>query len=546
MNDGMKITTMIEYAPVCCIFFDDSLKIINCNKHALDLLNISCKENIIGTSLCTWFPKSQVSGEDSVTEIKQMLKKSRQNGVQKFDWLVVPLSGADLQTEATIVPAFNDNQECAIIYLRAERRLRAVFENIPMACHFRNKDHKILECNQMGVELFGFRDKQEYKEHPYGRSPKFQPDGSFSDKKMAELIDNAFKNGYSRFNWTYIDANENDLPAEVTIVRVKYNSEDHVLALINDIREAQHLRDAERAFRERLQLMLDSSPLACSVHDEKLKIIEANQEVVNLFGLSNKQQYIDNFPALSPEFQPDGRLSSEKMFEVVRDAFELGRNRVAWMHQTISGEEVPCEITMVSVMQGEQNLMISYINDLREINAKLSMIQRLEHLAYIDPLTEAFNRRYFMEHAELSLQENIADSKPFSLIMADIDFFKNVNDTYGHDIGDEVLKILVSRFKGVLRDAIVARYGGEEFVILLPDTANKNAIDIAWRLQKNIADSKFRIINKDKEIKIAVTSSFGVASYDNSSTNLSSILKNADVALYQAKANGRNTVAAFS
>ena len=166
----------------------------------------------------------------------------------------------------------------------------------------------------------------------------------------------------------------------------------------------------------------------------------------------------------------------------------------------------------------------------------------LRELAHTDELTKLNNRRQF---------EYIADKKihawpPFQsicLLMLDVDYFKKINDTYGHDIGDQVLqKIAEIARKEMRRADILARFGGEEFVALLPETTLEDAIMIAGRLRKNIESNPISIGN---DIKISFTVSIGVSRLNSENINLHALIKEADVALYRAKQNGRNQVISF-
>jgi len=121
--------------------------------------------------------------------------------------------------------------------------------------------------------------------------------------------------------------------------------------------------------------------------------------------------------------------------------------------------------------------------------------------------------------------------------MIDIDYFKNINDTYGHIVGDKVLIEVGKRIKQGIRDYdILARYGGEEFIILLPETDLENAIAVAERIRKNIASSEIEI---NDEVKIPVTVSIGVASANGNDIILDELIKKADRALYITKNSGR-------
>jgi len=541
----MDILKELETAPVCCFILDEALRVLECNKWSADIFAISNPENIKNTPIIKISPQKQRDGQLSSIFLARMAGKARSEGAAYFEWTATTKQGIDFQTEATLVPYNYEGSNLSLLYLRADRHLRVIFDSIPMACHFRDKNYNIIDANQACVDIFGLKSKQEYKDRFFSLSPELQPCGTPSVELAKIYIDRAFKLGQTQIEWTHIDADGNLFLVDVNLVKVRWHNEDHILCIMRDLRDIAKARKAEIAMKERVQLMLDSSPLVCAIHDQNLNLIEASNEVINLFELSDKQEYFDRFMELSPTYQPDGRLSAEKMFEVVHLAFEMGRLTTPWLHQTLSGSPIPVELTLVRVQHGEQNLMISYLRDLREVNNTMEMVKHLETLAYIDPLTGAFNRRYFMEQAEQKLHYSHESGDSFSLIMADIDFFKKVNDTYGHDVGDEVLKILVQRLKHVLRDVVVARYGGEEFIILLPGVNAEHAEEIAWRLHKNITATEFKIAGSE-QISIPITSSFGIASLENSGQNLASILKNADIALYEAKAAGRNTVVAHS
>jgi diguanylate cyclase (GGDEF)-like protein/PAS domain S-box-containing protein len=165
----------------------------------------------------------------------------------------------------------------------------------------------------------------------------------------------------------------------------------------------------------------------------------------------------------------------------------------------------------------------------------------LEHRAYSDYLTDLANRRYFIEQAELELLRCERYEGELSLIMLDIDFFKKINDTYGHNIGDLVLQKIADLSRTILRDIdIIGRIGGEEFAILLPETNIEDAIIVAERLRVEISNASVILENAE----VTFTSSFGVVSA--SKSNIDELLIKADKALYKAKESGRNKVCTFS
>jgi len=176
----------------------------------------------------------------------------------------------------------------------------------------------------------------------------------------------------------------------------------------------------------------------------------------------------------------------------------------------------------------------------RELARKNKELQaantEIERLMNCDPLTGLSNRREFMKRLDEEIKNLCSTCKPLSIIMADIDDFKKVNDTRGHPEGDRVLQL----FAEILNEIIsprrtTVRYGGEEFIVMLPETTSKEATEIAEEVRKNFERET------EKKLDFKVTASFGVATFKPSDTK-SSILKRVDDALYSAKSGGKNKV----
>ena len=173
-------------------------------------------------------------------------------------------------------------------------------------------------------------------------------------------------------------------------------------------------------------------------------------------------------------------------------------------------------------------------------NARL--FEEVQRLATLDGLTNTFNRRHFMEMAQLQLEGARRFSLPLSALMIDVDHFKDVNDRYGHAIGDRVLRGVADRCRSALRSIdLLGRYGGEEFAILLPGTTLDSAARIlAERIRRAVAEEP---IATDAG-PVQVTISLGVAELNAATNDLAALLKRADAALYEAKLLGRNRVVA--
>jgi len=168
--------------------------------------------------------------------------------------------------------------------------------------------------------------------------------------------------------------------------------------------------------------------------------------------------------------------------------------------------------------------------------------EEIKRLTFIDTLTPAYNHRFFQEALSKEVHRHTRTGHELALAMLDLDNFKKINDTYGHPVGDEILKALVDELMKNARDSdVVARYGGEEFAIILPDTPSGSARDAANRLREIVERRQFRVPQLERALPVTVT--IGVAVFPHDGTTATDLIARADMALYWAKKHGKNRVA---
>jgi diguanylate cyclase (GGDEF)-like protein len=186
-----------------------------------------------------------------------------------------------------------------------------------------------------------------------------------------------------------------------------------------------------------------------------------------------------------------------------------------------------------------------------KIETLIKEVQKYKELSLTDHLTGLFNKRYFHTRLVEEVTRAKRSSYEISLIFCDIDYFKRVNDRFGHHMGDEVLRKMAQILRGgvdelniisrLRKSDIIARYGGEEFVIILPETGKQGAAIAAERLRQEVENYTFRLDGED----VHITMSFGVAELSPEDKDHTEIIKNADYAMYKAKNSGRNRVIAY-
>ncbi len=180
------------------------------------------------------------------------------------------------------------------------------------------------------------------------------------------------------------------------------------------------------------------------------------------------------------------------------------------------------------------------INHIEDNEALAISVEKLYRLSVVDSLTEVYNRRHFFETSESMIALSQREYKAVSLLMLDIDHFKIINDTYGHQVGDRVLIALGKKIQKMTRHSdLFARIGGEEFAVLLYNVSIEDARAVAQNICNTIAEYDF--FDKENQL-INVTVSIGVSSIDNSVDTLDTLYHKADLKLYEAKESGRNCV----
>lgn len=263
------------------------------------------------------------------------------------------------------------------------------------------------------------------------------------------------------------------------------------------------------------------------------KILDANEPACQMLGYSREEMLSLSVPDIDPCFP------METWAEHWQELKSKGTLRFESMQRTRDGRQFPIEI-VANYMEyegTEYNCALA-----RDISERKRFETELELRANTDFLTQVGNRRHFMEEAERERARATRYGTPLSLMMLDIDFFKRINDTYGHAAGDETLRQIADACRQNLREVdIVGRMGGEEFAVLLPETDLQAATEAAERLRLAIAQVA---VATDIEPAPTITASIGVSALRTEDDSLDSLLTAADNALYEAKRGGRNRVCA--
>ncbi|HDR6268009.1 TPA: GGDEF domain-containing protein [Bacillus cereus] len=283
--------------------------------------------------------------------------------------------------------------------------------------------------------------------------------------------------------------------------------------------------------QELLQTMFDfQNDLLFIVEDDE--IVDCNTNFLTFFGYEDLFAYREQHLVFAEHFiRENGYYSTTHDITWLDDTLSSGR-RIK-----MSNYEGAVSTFLLRATPLPEDLS-RFIVKCTEITELDEIYQEQERLAMVDSLTEIYNRLKFQQILEVEWEKVIRSDEKIAIILFDIDNFKTVNDTYGHDFGDLALIQLAELMKSkVEQQHVFARWGGEEFIILVTNTVEKEAFQVAESLRFFIETKQFTGISK-------LTASFGVALYEQGTTR-EELMQRADIALYEAKKNGKNQVCVY-
>ena len=421
-----RMRVMLDTSPFAAHFWDENYNMVDCNQAAVKLFDLSSKEEYINRYF-ELTPEFQPDGMRSVDKLKQFINKTYETGSHRYEWMRQKLDGEHVPVEMTMVCVEYNNKNLIASYCRDLREQKRMMQDIEKRDNLLNvinrlavillaeaDEKKFEESLIKGMEFIGqcldadciqvwpnrtINNQLHFvlKYKWLSDTGKKAPDVPFGKalpypERWKELfLRNECINGPT----SSLPQDEQELLTPIGITstvtiplfyrdelwgifcvddcgKERSFAEDEVgilrsagLMLVNAINRNQ--QDAElREENKRTQLLLDTSPFAAHFWDENHNMVDCNQAAVNLFNLSGKQEYIERYFELTPEFQPDGRYSVDRLKELIDQTYETGYNRSEWMRQSLDGEPIPVEVTYVRVEYKGKNLIASYCRDLRE------------------------------------------------------------------------------------------------------------------------------------------------------------------------------------
>nr|WP_315484466.1 EAL domain-containing protein [uncultured Undibacterium sp.] len=522
-------------------------RMIDCNPAAISLFGAQDKENLLQCKPSDLSPICQKNGISSGSLAREYIFLARDQGQHSFEWMhqrldngdcfdaEVLLNRVELDGKTVIQASVRDisaRKRVEDALHASEERHRTLVEWSPEGINVHRKS-RLVYVNASAIRMLG----AESADQLIGRSIRdiMHPDSHhLTQTRIKSMNDVGGRDQNFEMKFIKIDGSVIDVMGQGALI--DFDGEPSIYVAWHDItaskRHAESQRIAATAFESQEGMF---------VTDAAWNILRTNQSFNQITGFT-----ADDVVGAPPHFFNE-QFKNEMAYSAMESSI---RERGSWQGEVLdqrkNGDMFPAWINISSVTD-EQGVITHYVGTFNDITLRKSAEDEIRNLAFYDPLTQLPNRRLLMDRLEQALASSNRHQRRGALLFIDLDNFKTLNDTLGHDQGDRLLQQVAERLNICTREGdTVARLGGDEFVVMLEnldehsfDAAN-HAETVAIKILSELNQTYWLGVNEHHS-----SPSIGITLFGEKAETISEPLKRADLAMYQAKAAGRNTIRFF-
>jgi diguanylate cyclase (GGDEF)-like protein/PAS domain S-box-containing protein len=417
--------------------------------------------------------------------------------------------------------------------IQSESLYRSVFEHSMEAVFLTSPDGNILAANPAACKLFGRNEEEMCK---LGREGLVDADSP----QLSDFLDERARTGRVRAELILIRGDGSRFPGEVS--SEQFTDEHQKVRTILTVRDLSERYEAERMLaesEEQYRLLISAMEEGVTLQDENSKILAFNKSAEHILGLSadqllGKTSFDPGWYAIHEDGSP---FPGETHPVVVTLRTGVPQSDVIMGIHKPDGSLTWISVNVRPIFQEGKTTPYRVVATMHDITERKLAQEHIERLAHFDQLTGLPNRTLLNDRFRYALSLAQRSGEPLAVMFLDLDHFKDINDTLGHNIGDQVLMELAKRLKEAVREEdTLSRQGGDEYILILPATDADGAGMVASKLIEVVAQPC-----QIEHHELIVTASIGIAIYPHDGKNLESLSKNADIAMYRAKREGRNS-----
>lgn len=423
---------------------------------------------------------------------------------------------------------------------KLSERTEIMFSACPISCMFWNRDKGIIDANAEAIRMFEADSKDDLLGDFSRFHPEYQPSGESSRSKASEIMERAFSEGLCRFEWMHQTKKGEPLPVEVTLIRVRYEGDDALVAYGRDLREQQAMlaeidkmlhkaEQDERCFRQ----LAAYSRMAVVEWKEGIEKVRVYETLEDLFSKDIPEHKDYNDIVGDQMIHPDDREAHRRLLDDVIGGKTPQPIKLRLLAK--SGEYRWCYHPVVMVLDdsGKPYKAIGFFEDINEFVLRE---ESLRQKSQMDMLTRLYNKEAVKLLVDDALN-SLESLQKHAVVCVDLDNFKSINDTFGHLFGDEVLIEISGKIKKLFRFSdVLGRFGGDEFVLFIRNIPNLEFVQGKIDHFCRIVEKTYRV----GDVTQTISASIGVAIYPDDGTCYDELYKKADEASYEVKRNGKN------
>lgn len=406
-----------------------------------------------------------------------------------------------------------------------------------------------VDCNQKAASMYGLSKEDIIGHSPGELCPERQPDGRLSSEVAAEKIQAAMSGESQHFDWRALrfgtsSTGNTTIDVDISLNRIEIGGEVYLQAIVRDITGRKGVEDALRASESRFRLLIENAPMCIHEIDMDGKIISMNKSGLHMLGLKEERE-VQGYLYLDTVCASD----RDRIAGLLVKAYKGKTRHFEFKSSGLRGQVFKSCFVPIKNQNGGVEKLMGIMEDITERKHAEELIR---NFAFFDSLTQLPNRRLLNDRLTQTMLASKRNSHYGALMFLDLDNFKPLNDTHGHDAGDLLLVEVARRITRCVREMdTVARFGGDEFVIMLSDLdidkaeSIRQAGSVAEKIRSSLSEPYVLALQQGDDVKTIVhncTSSIGVVLFINHEIGLEEIIKLADRAMYQAKEDGRNTI----
>ena len=427
-----------------------------------------------------------------------------------------------------------DQAQAKATLMEKESQLRSMIENAPETIIVFDADtSKLIEFNHKANDQFGYSNDELHDITMQDLMPPMQPGGVTSTETFTGHVTETLNNASSLFEWSFIDSSQQELRCEVRLARLPSSEKKLVRASIID----NSWRTSTEAQMRKMSQVVEHTADSVVITDRQGVIEYVNPAFEQMTGFTINEARGNDLRIIRSD-QHDSDFFS-KMWQTILD----GKTYHNIVINRRKDGSLYYEEKTITPLKDIYNNITNFISTGKDITNSMETEERLHQLANNDLLTNLPNRSSLLEKLNHLLQKRDALDDHHALMILGLDRFKNINETLGHDIGDELLKSLSLRLKSVLRGGdVLSRFSGDEFAILIEEIGSERDVSvIADKISAALADP---ITIRKHELFI--TASIGASLFPDDGQKAETLVRHAEMAMNRAKESGRNTFGFYS